>query len=98
MKGIEAARAIKENPSTVRMPIIAYTAWSVSTWMEQAASAGTAAYLVKPVPMALIKETIRDNTKVYSAVMNEGSGTGEKVAPSHGRTACFDLSAFRRSC
>jgi CheY-like chemotaxis protein len=59
MTGIEAARAIKENPSTVRMPIIAYTAWSVSTWMEEAASAGIAAYLIKPVPIALMKETIQ---------------------------------------
>jgi CheY-like chemotaxis protein len=58
MTGIEAARAIKENPRTVRLPIIAYTAWSVSTWMEEAANVGIGAYLVKPVPMALMKETI----------------------------------------
>jgi response regulator RpfG family c-di-GMP phosphodiesterase len=59
MKGIEAARAIKENPSTVRMPIIAYTAWSLSTWMKEAASAVIGAYLIKPVPIPLMKETIQ---------------------------------------
>ena len=47
MTWIEAARAIKENPSTVCMPIIAYTAWSVITWMEEAASAGVGAYPYK---------------------------------------------------
>jgi two-component system, cell cycle response regulator DivK len=58
MTGVDAARAIKENPSTVGLPIIAYSAWSTRTWMDQAASAGIAAYLIKPVPMALIKQTI----------------------------------------
>jgi CheY-like chemotaxis protein len=58
MTGVDAARAIKENPSTVGLPIIAYSAWSTRTWMDQAASARIAAYLIKPVPMALIKQTI----------------------------------------
>jgi CheY-like chemotaxis protein len=58
MTGVDAARAIKKNPSTVGLPIIAYSAWSTRTWMEQAANVGIAAYLVKPVPMALMKETI----------------------------------------
>jgi CheY-like chemotaxis protein len=58
MTGVDAARAIKENPSTVGLPVIAYSAWSTRTWMDQAASAGIAAYLIKPVPMALIKQTI----------------------------------------
>jgi CheY-like chemotaxis protein len=58
MTGIEAARAIKENPSTAGLPIIAYSAWSTRTWMEQGVNAGIAAYLIKPVSMALMKETI----------------------------------------
>jgi two-component system cell cycle response regulator DivK len=58
MAGVDVARAIKENPSTTGLPIIAYSGWSTRTWMEQAASAGIAAYLIKPVPMALLKETI----------------------------------------
>jgi CheY-like chemotaxis protein len=58
MTGIDAAKAIKENPSTSGLPIIAYSAWSTRTWIEQAASAGIAAYLIKPVPMTLMKETI----------------------------------------
>ena len=59
MTGVEAARSIKKNPSTAAgLPIIAYSAWSTRTWMEQAASAGIAAYLIKPVPMSLMKQTI----------------------------------------
>jgi CheY-like chemotaxis protein len=59
MTGIDAARAIKKNPSTVRLPIIAYSGWSTRTWMDQAANVGIAAYLVKPVTMASMKETIQ---------------------------------------
>jgi two-component system, cell cycle response regulator DivK len=58
MTGIDAARAIKRNPSTARLPIIAYSAWSTRSWMEKAANVGIAAYLVKPVSMTLMKETI----------------------------------------
>jgi CheY-like chemotaxis protein len=58
MSGIDAARSIKENPNK-HLPMIAYTAWSTRSWMEQAANVGIAAYLVKPVPMALLKETIQ---------------------------------------
>jgi CheY-like chemotaxis protein len=58
MTGIDAAKAIKENPSTSGLPIIAYSGWSTRTWMEQAASAGIVAYLIKPVSMAVMKETI----------------------------------------
>ena len=58
MTGIDAARAIKRNPSTARLPIIAYSAWSTRSWMEKAANVGMAAYLVKPVSMTLMKETI----------------------------------------
>ena len=59
MTGIDAAKAIKGNPSTSGLPIIAYSGWSTRTWMEQAANVGIAAYLVKPVTMALLKETIQ---------------------------------------
>ena len=58
MTGINAAKAIKENPSTSGLPIIAYSGWSTRTWIEQAANVGIAAYLIKPVPMTLMKETI----------------------------------------
>jgi CheY-like chemotaxis protein len=60
MTGINAAKAIKENPSTSGLPIIAYSGWSTGTWMEQAAKVGIAAYLVKPVTMTLLKETIQE--------------------------------------
>jgi len=59
MTGIDAAKAIKQNPSTSRLPIIAYSAWCTRSWMEKATNVGIAAYLVKPVSMALMKETIQ---------------------------------------
>src|SRR5688572_28297952 len=68
MTGIDAAKAIKENPSTSVLPIIAYSGWSTRTWTDQAASAGIAAYLVKPVTMALMKETIQKYICLSGAV------------------------------
>jgi CheY-like chemotaxis protein len=58
MTGIQAAKAIKANPNTSRLPIIAYSAYCTRSWMQEAADVGIAAYLVKPVPMAQMKETI----------------------------------------
>jgi CheY-like chemotaxis protein len=58
MTGIDAAKAIKKNPSASQLPIIAYSAWCTRSWMEKATNVGIVAYLVKPVPMALMKETV----------------------------------------
>lgn len=58
MTGIQAAKAIRRNPSTSRLPIIAYSAWCTRSWKQEAANVGIAAYLVKPVPMTLLKQTI----------------------------------------
>ena len=58
MTGIQAAKAIKGNPSTSHLPIIAYSAWCTRSWMQEATNVGIVAYLVKPVPMAVMKETI----------------------------------------
>jgi CheY-like chemotaxis protein len=56
--GVDAARALKANPSTAHIPIIAHTAWSAAEWQEAALNAGMVKYLQKPVPKELMKETI----------------------------------------
>jgi pilus assembly protein CpaE len=58
ISGIDVAKAIKENPNTAQIPIIAYTAWTTSEWMGAAARAGIADYLIKPFPMKLMKERL----------------------------------------
>src|SRR5688500_5366495 len=56
--GVDAAKALKENPSTAHIPIIAHTAWSPAEWQEAALNAGMVEYLEKPAIKELMKETI----------------------------------------
>jgi CheY-like chemotaxis protein len=58
MTGIDAARAIKQNPGTAHIPIIAHTAWDRTEWREAARQVEIADYLVKPVPTNLMKGTV----------------------------------------
>jgi CheY-like chemotaxis protein len=58
ISGIDVAKAMKQNPSTAHIPIIAYTAWTTGEFMEAATKAGIADYLVKPFPMKLMKERL----------------------------------------
>ena len=58
MSGIDAARAIKKNLTTVHTPIIAHSAWSPSQCKEAALLAGMVDYLEKPVSKELMKATI----------------------------------------
>jgi CheY-like chemotaxis protein len=58
LDGVDAAKALKANPTTAHVPIIAHTAWSPAKWRETALSAGMVEYLEKPVPKELMKETI----------------------------------------
>jgi len=57
--GIEAAKTLKENSSTAHIPIVAHSAWSVESWRERAQKAGMIKYLQKPVPIKVMKETIK---------------------------------------
>jgi CheY-like chemotaxis protein len=56
--GVDVAKALKENPSTAHIPIIAHTAWTVSKWKDRALNVGMVEYLEKPVSKELMKETI----------------------------------------
>ena len=58
ISGIEAAKAVKENPDTAHIPIVAQTAWSSRQWKEKVLRVGIVGYLEKPVSMELMKETI----------------------------------------
>jgi two-component system cell cycle response regulator DivK len=56
ISGIDAARAVKSNPRTAHIPIIAQTGWSSSRWKQRAA--GMVAYLQKPASLEMIISTI----------------------------------------
>jgi hypothetical protein len=40
---VDAAKAVKKNPSTAHIPIIAYTAWRLNAWKAKVLNANVAA-------------------------------------------------------
>ncbi len=58
MDGVEAAAAIKQNPDTAEIPIVALSAYTSEEWQQKAFDAGIRTYLTKPAPPQTIKETI----------------------------------------
>jgi CheY-like chemotaxis protein len=58
ISGIDAARAVKSNPRTAHIPIIAQTGWSSSRWKAAALAVGIVAYLQKPASLEMIISTI----------------------------------------
>jgi CheY-like chemotaxis protein len=60
ISGIDAARAVKSNPRTAHIPIVAQTGWGSSRWKAAALAAGMVAYLQKPASMELIISTIEE--------------------------------------
>jgi CheY-like chemotaxis protein len=69
--GLETTEMLKQNPKTSRIPIVALTAWMSALGKEKAAKAGIATYLIKPVSLQMLKETIEEYT--------HGSLTGGEV-------------------
>ena len=59
INGVDATKAIKNNPSTAQIPIIAYSALPLVGWKEQALKAGMVTYLQKPFNLQLLMETIQ---------------------------------------
>jgi two-component system cell cycle response regulator DivK len=57
-RGVDAAKILKENPSTAHIPIVAHTAWSAERWGDRVREAGMSDFLQKPVPIKVMKETI----------------------------------------
>ena len=58
ISGIDAAKAVKENPNTAHIPIVAQTAWSSRQWKGKVLRIGMVDYLEKPISMELMKATI----------------------------------------
>jgi two-component system, cell cycle response regulator DivK len=58
ISGIDAAKAVKENPTTAHIPIIAQTAWISGPWKRKVLKVGMVDYLEKPVSIDLMKATI----------------------------------------
>ena len=58
ISGIDAAKAVKSNPRTAHIPIIAQTGWSSSRWEAAALAAGMVAYVQKPASLEMIISTI----------------------------------------
>ena len=59
INGIDATKAIRNNPSTAQIPIIAFSALPLVGWKEQALKAGIVAYLQKPINLEVLMETIQ---------------------------------------
>jgi two-component system, cell cycle response regulator DivK len=60
ISGVDATKAIKNNPRTEQIPIVAYSALPLVGWKQQAFQAGMVAYLQKPVNLKLLMETIQE--------------------------------------
>ena len=54
ISGIDAAKAVKENPNTAHIPIIAQTAWSWRQWKGKVLKAGMVDYLKELLPATLV--------------------------------------------
>lgn len=62
MSGIEVLRALRADPATASLPVVAVTAYSGPGDAERLTQAGATAYIAKPVPimrlLALLRETL----------------------------------------
>ena len=58
MTGIEAARALKQNPQTAHIPIVGCSAHFGPEWRDQGLRSGMVGYVQKPVPLKDIEAII----------------------------------------
>jgi CheY-like chemotaxis protein len=58
MDGIGIARALKQNPTTARIPIIGQSAWDQKLWKKVALEAGMVEYIQKPFLPNVLKDAI----------------------------------------
>jgi len=59
MTGYEAARQLRDDPSTAAIPVVAVTAQAMRGDEARAAQAGCAGYLTKPVDALIFRQTLR---------------------------------------
>jgi CheY-like chemotaxis protein len=66
MNGIDAARALKENPVTADIPIIALSASDQKLWKKVALQAGMVEYIQKPFFPNVLKDAIERVLRLIS--------------------------------
>jgi two-component system cell cycle response regulator DivK len=69
--GVKTTAMLKQNPKTSHIPVVALTAWMSAPWEERASKVGITTYLIKPISLKRLKETIKEYTN--------GSLTGGQV-------------------
>jgi two-component system cell cycle response regulator DivK len=60
--GIETTAMLKQNPKTARIPVVALTAGMSALSEEKTSKVGIATYLIKPVSLQMLKQTIEEYT------------------------------------
>src|SRR4029077_20175376 len=60
--GVKTTAVLKQNPETSHIPVVALTAWMSALWEEKALKVGITTYLIKPVSLQMLKETIEEYT------------------------------------
>jgi two-component system, cell cycle response regulator DivK len=60
--GVTTTVMLKQNPKTSRIPVVALTGWMSALREEKALKVGIATYLIKPVSLQILKETIEEHT------------------------------------
>jgi two-component system cell cycle response regulator DivK len=60
--GVTTTLMLKQNPKTSRIPVVALTGWMSALLEEKASKVGIATYLIKPVSLQMLKETIEEYT------------------------------------
>ena len=62
--GVNTTAMLKQNPKTSRIPVVALTAWMSALEEKKASKVGIATYLIKPVSLQMLKDTIEEYTHV----------------------------------
>jgi two-component system cell cycle response regulator DivK len=60
--GLKTTAMLKQNPKTSHIPVVALTAWMSAPWEERASKVGITTYLIKPISLKRLKETIEEYT------------------------------------
>jgi CheY-like chemotaxis protein len=69
--GVKTTTALKRNPDTSRIPVVALTAWFQELWEQKAIDAGIVEFLTKPASPAILTDVIGRLTKVRSYSLAE---------------------------
>src|SRR5262249_40737184 len=67
--GVNTTAMLKQNSKTSHIPVVALTASMSALWEEKDSKVHIATYLIKPVSLQMLKETIEE----YTNIRTEGS-------------------------